>query len=99
MTRQNRRSPTKLPYQLAKPFMVLEGTRDSAVLFGGVQADEMTRHVRTADGDLSLVGGRVVGYSRKNTHVAIACEERDAGSSVFAVLGRGKPSAARARAA
>ena len=99
MTRQNRRSPTTLPYQLAKLFMVLRGIRDSVVLSGRVQADEMMYRVPAAGRDPSLAGRRAGGYSRNNTCIAIACEERDGGSSVFAALGRGKPSAARARAA
>jgi hypothetical protein len=37
--------------------------------------------------------------SRNNACIAIACEERDGGSSVFRVLRRGKPSGARALAA
>ena len=99
MTRQNRRSPTTLPHRLAKLFMVLRGIQDSVVLSGRVQADEMMYRVPAADRDPSLAGRRAGGYSRNNTCIAIACEERDGGSSVFAVLGRGKPSAARARAA
>jgi hypothetical protein len=99
MTRQNRRSPTTLPYQLAKLSMVLRGIRDSVALSGRVQADEMMYRVPAAGRDPSLAGRRAGGYSRNNTCIAIACEERDGGSSVFAALGRGKPSAARARAA
>lgn len=95
-TRTGRRSPTTLPYQLAKVFAVLEGIQDGVVLSGRVQADEMMYPVPAADRDPSLAGRRAGGYSRDNTCVAIACEEAVGGASVFVVLGRGKPSGARA---
>jgi hypothetical protein len=99
MARQNRRPPTTLPYRLAKLSMALGGVRGSVALSGRAQADEMTCRVPAAGGDPSLAGRRAGGHSRDNTCVAISCEERDGGPSVFAVLGRGKPSASRARAA
>ncbi|MBO7673740.1 MAG: hypothetical protein J6S63_01870, partial [Atopobiaceae bacterium] len=99
IARRDRRSPTTPPYQLAKLFAVLGGIQDGVVLEGRVQADEMMYPVPTADRDPALAGRRAGGYSRNNTCIAIACEERDRGSSVFRVLGLGKPSGARARAA
>lgn len=96
MTRQNRRSPTTLPYQLAKVFAVLDGIQDGVVLAGRVQADEMMYPVPAADRDLSLAGRGAGCYSRDNACIAIACEEAPGGSSVFVALGRGKPSGARA---
>ena len=100
IARRDRRSPTTPPYQLAKLFMVLDGIQDGVVLSGRVQIDEMMYAVPAADAVLDASGRRQPGaYSRNNTCVAIACEERDGGSSVFRVLGRGKPSGERARAA
>jgi hypothetical protein len=96
MTRQNRRSPTTLPYQLAKLFAVLDGIQDGVALSGRVQADEMMYPVPAADRDPSLAGRGAGGYSRDNACIAIACEEAPGGSSVFVALGRGKPSGARA---
>ena len=100
IARRDRRSPTTPPYQLAKLFMVLDGVQDGVVLSGRVQIDEMMYAVPAADAVLDASGRRQSGaYSRNNTCVAIASEERDGGSSVFRVLGRGKPSGARALAA
>ena len=99
IARRDRRSPTTPPYQLAKVFMVLDGIQDGVVLTGRVQADEMMYKVPAADRDPALAGRSAGGYSRDNTCIAIACEERDGGSSVFRVLGRGKPSGERAKAA
>ena len=100
IARRDRRSPTTPPYQLAKLFLVLDGIQDGVVLSGRVQADEMMYPVPEAEA-VTTAGGRRQGggYSRNNTCVAIACEERDGGSSVFRVLGRGKPSGGRAEAA
>lgn len=99
IARRDRRSPTTPPYQLAKLFLVLDGVQDGVVLSGRVQADEMMYAVPAKDRDPRLAGKRRGGYSRDNTCVAIACEERRGGSSVFRVLGRGKPSGDRAKAA
>ena len=99
IARRDRRSPTTPPYQLAKLFMVLDGVQDGVVLGGRVQIDEMMYPVPAADRDPSLEGKRAGGYSRNNTCIAIAREERDHGSSAFRVLGLGKPSGERARAA
>ena len=99
IARRDRRSPTTPPYQLAKLFLVIDGIQDGVVLSGRVQADEMMYPVPAADRDPGLAGRRAGGYSRNNTCIAIACEERDGGSSVFRVLGRGKPSGERAKAA
>jgi len=99
IARRDRRSPTTPPYQLAKVFMVLDGIQDGVVLSGRVQMDEMMYKVPAVDRDPALAGRRAGGYSRDNTCVAIACEERDGGASVFRVLGRGKPSGERAKAA
>lgn len=99
IARRDRRSPTTPPYQLAKLFMVLDGVQDGVVLSGRVQIDEMMYPVPAADRDPALEGRRAGGYSRNNACVAIACEERDHGSSVFRVLGFGKPSGERAKAA
>lgn len=100
IARRDRRSPTTPPYQLAKVFMVLDGIQDGVVLAGRVQADEMMYPVPAAEAIVSPSGRRQGGaYSRNNTCIAIACEERDGGSSAFRVLGRGKPSGERAKAA
>ena len=100
IARRDRRSPTTPPYQLAKVFMVLDGVQGGVVLSGRVQADEMMYPVPAADAMLTAAGRRQAGgYSRNNTCIAIACEERDGGPSVFRVLGRGKPSCERAKAA
>lgn len=100
IARRDRRSPTTPPYQLAKVFMVLDGIQDGTVLAGRVQADEMMYPVPAADAVLTAAGRRQPGaYSRNSTCIAIACEERDGGCSVFRVLGRGKPSGERAKAA
>ena len=99
IARRDRRSPTTPAYQLAKLFMVLDGIQDAVVLSGRVRADEMMYPVPAADRDPLLAGRRVGGYSRNNTCIAIACEEGEHGSAVFRVLGLGKPSAERAKAA
>lgn len=101
MTRQNRRSPTTLPFQLAKVFAVLDGVQDDVVLSGRVQADEMMYPVPAAEAEEGRRGRKPGGYSRNQTCIAIACEERRTGHgpSVFRVLGRGKPSGERAKAA
>lgn len=100
IARRDRRSPTTPPYQLAKLFLVLDGIQDGVVLSGRVQADEMMYPVPAAEAILAAGGRRQGGaYSRNNTCVAIACEERAGGCSVFRVLGRGKPSGERAKAA
>ena len=99
IARRDRRSPTTPPYQLAKLFLVLDGIQDGVVLSGRVQADEMMYPVPAAEAIVSPSGRRQGGaYSRNNTCIAIACEERDGGASVFRVLGRGKPSGERAKA-
>lgn len=99
IVRRDRRSPTTPPYQLTKVSLVLGGVQDGVVLGGRVQIDEMMYPVPEAQRDPRYRGRRPGGYSRDNTCVAIACEEREGGRSVFSVLGRGKPSFARARAA
>lgn len=100
IARRDRRSPTTPPYQLAKLFLVLDGVQDGVVLSGCVQADEMMCPVPAAEAVRTPSGRRQGGgYSRNNTCIAIACEERDGGSSVFRALGRGKPSGGRAVAA
>lgn len=99
IARRDRRSPTTPAYQLAKLLVVLDGIQDAVVLSGRVQADEMTCPVPAADRDPLLAGRRAGGYSRNNTCIAIACEEGEHGSAVFRVLGLGKPSAERAKAA
>lgn len=100
IARRDRRSPTTPPYQLAKLFLVLDGVQDGVVLSGRVQADEMMYPVPAAEAVRTPSGRRQGGgYSRNNTCIAIACEERGGGSSVFRALGRGKPSGGRAVAA
>ena len=101
MTRQNRRSPTTLPYWMAKLFRVLDGIQDGVVLDGRVQIDEMMYPVPAAEAEMGRNGRKPGGYSRNQTCVAVACEERRGGHgrSAFRVLGRGKPSGERARAA
>ncbi len=98
MTRQNRRSPTTLPYHLAKVFAVLEGVQDGVVLSGRVQADETYYPLPAADA-LEGSRGKKPGLSRNKICIAIACEERADGSSVFRGCGLGKPSGKRALAA
>lgn len=98
MTRQNRRSPTTLPYHVAKVFAVLEGIQDGVVLSGRVQGDE-TYYPIPASAHEGGSRGRKPGLSRNRICVAIACEEGRRGSSVFRRCGLGKPSGKRALAA
>lgn len=98
ITRQNRRSPTTLPYHVAKVFAVLEGIQDGVVLTGRVQADE-TYYPLPASAAQEGKRGRKPGLSRNKACVAIACEERKGGASVFLECGLGKPNGSRALAA
>lgn len=98
MTRQNRRSPTTLPYHVAKVFAVLDGIQDGVVLSGRVQADE-TYYPLPASEEEPGSRGRKPGLSRNRICIAVACEEGRGGSSVFRLCGLGKPSGKRALAA
>lgn len=97
ITRQNRRSPTTVPYWLAKTFAILEGIQDDVVLRGRVQADETYYPIPLAEAEKGKNGLRP-GLSRNKICIAVACEEvrGGAGRSIYEVCGRGKPSGKRA---
>lgn len=98
MTRQNRRSPTTLPYWVAKLFAVLDGVQDGVVLSGRVQIDETYYPLPAAEAQAGARGLKP-GFSRNKICIAVGCEQRRGGSSVFRRCGLGKPSGARAMAA
>ena len=91
MTREDRRSGTTTAWWMARPLAVLRGTRDGVMLSGEVRIDERTRPLAAKD----RVGG-VAGmgaYSRDRICIAVGCD--DAGRSLVARAGLGKPGRSR----
>jgi transposase-like protein len=98
MTRANRRSPTTVPYWMAKLFAVLEGVQDSTVLSGSVQIDEKLYPLAAIDQPLMPDGSKMPGgFSRGKICIGIGCDGN--GRSVFRREGLGKTSGARTLAA
>ncbi len=98
ITRSNRRSPTTIPYWLAKTFKVPGGVQDGVVLEGRVQADETYYPIPLSEAEAGKRGPEP-GFSKNKIRVAISCEEGKPRRSAFEVCGRGKPNGERALAA
>ena len=91
MTREDRRSGTTTAWWVAKLFAVLRGTRDGVMLSGEARIDERTRPLAAKD----RVGG-VAGmgaYPGDRICIAVGCD--DAGRSLVARAGLGKPGKSR----
>ena len=98
ITRSNRRSPTTIPYWLAKTFKVLEGVQEGVVLEGRVQADEAYYPIPLSEAETGKRGLKP-GFSKNKICIAVSCEGGKPRRSTFEVCGRGKPSGERALAA
>lgn len=96
IARRDRRSPTTPSYQLAKLLCALDGIQDAVVLAGRARIDEMSYPVPASQKDPALKGRRAGSFSKSNTCIAVAREERDGGLSTLRVSGQGKPSGERA---
>ena len=91
MTREDRRSGTTTAWRVAKLFAVLRGTRDGVMLSGEARIDEKTRPLAARDG----VGGAagMGAYPGDRICIAVGCD--DAGRSLVARAGLGRPGKSR----
>lgn len=91
MTREDRRSGATTAWWMAKLFAVLRGTRDGVMLSGEVRIDERTRPLAARDGVGGVAG--MGAYPGDRICIAVGCD--DAGRSLVARAGLGKPGKSR----